>query len=122
MIVCASICGVLSQDYCDPDLCPGLKAGQKHIGCNNTGEFADSCPEDRVMVQITSFEIQDILNVHNNLRSLVAGGDAKGFDGAIKMNKLVRLPRKNILPQIFNQEKFLLIFQISVIDLGPRTS
>lgn len=110
MIVCASICGVLSQDYCDPDLCPGLKAGQKHIGCNNTGEFAASCPEDRAMVQITCFEILDILNAHNNLRSLVARGGAQGFDGAVKMNKLVRLPRKNILPQIFNQGMFLIIY------------
>lgn len=90
MIICAVLNRVCTQDdiYCDPVLCSNGK--NVHIGCNNTGEFALTCPDDKAMVPLTSYERGVILDTHNDLRNNIANGSVPGFPGAVSMQKLVR--------------------------------
>lgn len=73
--------------YCAKDLCPGQ---EKHIACGHSGTFDDSsCPADRKLVNLTQVDIDQILDLHNNYRNLVASGGQAGLSAATKMKTMV---------------------------------
>lgn len=72
--------------YCAKDLCPSQ---QKHIACGHSGNFDSSCPADRVLVNLTQTDIDQILDLHNSYRNLVASGEQTGLSAATKMKSMV---------------------------------
>lgn len=78
---------VFCANYCDQKLC---SKGKQHIGCKHNGKFASSCPADKKMVKISSYEIEQILELHNTLRNKIASGSEKGFKSATNMPMLVK--------------------------------
>lgn len=72
--------------YCAESLCAGFG---KHIACGHTGSFDSSCPADRILVNLTSTDIDQVLSLHNNYRNLVASGKQAGLSAATKMKTMV---------------------------------
>ncbi|XP_011179043.1 antigen 5 like allergen Cul n 1 [Zeugodacus cucurbitae] len=61
-----------STDYCKPDLC---RKG-KHTACNNDGKFSEDCVNPRE-IQFTPVQKDALIQMHNEKRNTVAGGDTK---------------------------------------------
>lgn len=87
-VVVQLIKSAFAVDYCDPNLCSN---GLKHIACNNSGNFAPTCPADKTLVNFSNYEIQQILDIHNTMRNKIASGgeSSKGFKPASKMSLMV---------------------------------
>lgn len=78
---------VASDDkYCADGLC---YPGNPHIGCGHSGDFADTCPEDRHILKLSKDEIQAFLDHHNANRHKIANGEEPGFNPAIRMATMV---------------------------------
>lgn len=77
-------------DYCDQRLCPQQRSKeQKHIACENSGEFSESCPTDRKLVNLTDSDKDLILRMHNIYRNKIASGSERGFSPAVRMATMV---------------------------------
>ncbi|XP_039958570.1 antigen 5 like allergen Cul n 1 [Bactrocera tryoni] len=72
------------EDYCDPELCRNT-GGNKHIACNNNGNFHERCSPDARLVDL-NFYIPLILNEHNERRNKVAAGNVTGYASAKRMS------------------------------------
>ncbi|KAH8305256.1 hypothetical protein KR018_006762, partial [Drosophila ironensis] len=59
-----------STDYCASSLCGLMK---KHIACRNKGELAKQCPPNATLANLTGSH-NFIVDTHNALRNLLAGG------------------------------------------------
>lgn len=88
VLVVLLIKSVLAVDYCDRNLCSN---GLQHVACNNSGNFAATCPADKTMIHFSNYEIQQILDIHNTMRNKVASGgeNSSGFKPASKMSMMV---------------------------------
>ncbi|EDV91275.1 antigen 5 like allergen Cul n 1 [Drosophila grimshawi] len=73
---------VASVDYCALPTCL-----DKHIACNNKGEFSEECPKSVREVKIQPHE-KLILSLFNELRNNVAGGGIEGLPRAVRMAKM----------------------------------
>lgn len=80
--------GLNDTVYCEKDLCVGEL---KHIACGHSGTFDSSCPADRILVNLTRDDIDQLLELHNNYRNLVASGGQAGLSAATKMKTMVSL-------------------------------
>lgn len=60
-----------------------------HVACGNDGKFLSSCPKDANIVTLSGANIQTLVNMHNNVRNLLATGRVPGYKSASKMNELV---------------------------------
>ncbi|XP_037714988.1 antigen 5 like allergen Cul n 1-like [Drosophila subpulchrella] len=72
----------LAVDYCALPTCL-----DKHIACNNKGNFSENCPKDVREVKIEPHH-KLILTLFNELRNNVAGGKIEGLPKAIRMAKM----------------------------------
>lgn len=72
-------------DYCSSSLCSDLE----HIGCNHSGDFHPSCPNDKKIISFTDDDKQLILDEHNKLRNKLASGQQIGFKTASRMTTMV---------------------------------
>ncbi|XP_073831640.1 uncharacterized protein [Musca autumnalis] len=71
-----------SANYCASTLCP---SGVKHVACNHNGKFDSTCSNDAAMVSIGANLKKIIVNVHNNKRNYIAGGNVAKFKPACRM-------------------------------------
>jgi len=69
--------------YCS--LCAG------HIACNHTGNFNSNCPADASIERFTATERTQLLDLHNDYRNRIAGGQIPPFLSASSMNAVVSL-------------------------------
>lgn len=74
------------SDFCDPELCT---FNSTHIGCDHSGEFSSSCPEDSRLVGLSDSDIELILTYHNGFRNRIASGIEAGFSPASRMATMV---------------------------------
>lgn len=77
-----SVIGSVSG-YCS--LCAG------HIACNHTGNFDRNCPSDASIERFTATERAQLLDLHNDYRDQIAGGQIGQFPTASRMNAVVSL-------------------------------
>ncbi|KAH8383162.1 hypothetical protein KR009_007109, partial [Drosophila setifemur] len=83
LILFSSFLGItIAVDYCALPTCL-----DKHIACNNKGNFSDSCPNDVRTVKMESHQ-KLILSLFNELRNNVAGGKIEGLPKAVRMAKM----------------------------------
>ncbi|KAH8312065.1 hypothetical protein KR044_009236, partial [Drosophila immigrans] len=83
LIVLATLAGfVAAIDYCALPTCL-----DKHIACNNKGNFSEECPKDVREVKIEPQQ-KLILSLFNELRNNVAGGKFEGLPKAVRMAKM----------------------------------
>lgn len=94
-IISSLILATTANDYCT--LC------LNHIACRNSGQIAYTCPRNARIVPIEESEIQTILDAHNSLRNLTAGG-GKALPKAVKMMRMVN--KKCLLILFFHSFKF----------------
>ncbi|XP_017052111.1 antigen 5 like allergen Cul n 1 [Drosophila ficusphila] len=78
ILAVAFACPSFGQNYCDPALCPS----GRHVACGSSGRFVSGCRGEFVPVDQY---IQQILQLHNERRNLVAGGGVSGFPSALHM-------------------------------------
>ncbi|XP_067635239.1 venom allergen-1-like [Eurosta solidaginis] len=71
-ILVASVGIAMAQNYCSKSLCGNLQ----HIACNNNGTFAARCTNP-TLLKLTKAQNNIILQMHNNKRNQVAGGQTK---------------------------------------------
>ena len=88
LLACACVGVISSNNYCNSNLCP---VGKKHIACGNSGTWSPACPSDRKMLQLSDSNINDILDLHNEKRNLIATGQVNGYSTASRMGTMVRL-------------------------------
>ncbi|EDW68378.1 antigen 5 like allergen Cul n 1 [Drosophila virilis] len=69
-------------DYCALPTCL-----DKHIACNNKGNFSEGCPKDVREVKLEPHQ-KLILTLFNELRNTVAGGKIEGLPKASRMAKM----------------------------------
>lgn len=74
--------------YCDPSLC---SPANRHVGCGHSGEFAETCPADRHMVDVSEYEMRLILHTHNTVRNRIASGQEERLSPARRMATMVEL-------------------------------
>ncbi|XP_017848329.1 antigen 5 like allergen Cul n 1 [Drosophila busckii] len=83
LLLLAALLGVtLAIDYCALPTCL-----DKHIACNNKGNYSAECPKDVREVKIDSHQ-KLILKLFNELRNNVAGGKIEGLPKAVRMAKM----------------------------------
>ncbi|EDX13397.1 GD18740 [Drosophila simulans] len=83
LILLTSLLGLsLAADYCALPTCL-----DKHIACNNKGNFSENCPKDVREVKIEPHH-KLILTLFNELRNNVAGGKIEGLPKAVRMAKM----------------------------------
>ncbi|KAL5278098.1 Ag5r family protein [Megaselia abdita] len=70
-----------AANYCNKGLCP---AGKAHIGCNNSGNLASSCPSGSKFLSLEKLKGQ-IVKAHNEKRNEVAGGRIPNHSPAVRM-------------------------------------
>lgn len=77
------------ERYCNPEWCKDNEGRiLPHIGCpKNTQSM---CPNDVRSIEMTDELQQLIVNRHNELRNLLAGGNLMEFGSAIRMPTIVR--------------------------------
>lgn len=77
-------------DYCpqSKELCKYTTFDQ-HITCGATGDLLASCPSDARTVDLTNENIQQIVDLHNQYRNKIAGGNEPRFSSASKMTTMV---------------------------------
>jgi hypothetical protein len=78
--------GVTAEDYCaiQSQSC----RGNTHVGCNHPG-WAETCPPERNLVNLTQAHKDQIVNLHNTLRNKIASGGESGFEPAARMATMV---------------------------------
>ncbi|KAH8292231.1 hypothetical protein KR054_007358, partial [Drosophila jambulina] len=82
-IVLAVLIGAaVAVDYCALPTCL-----DKHIACNNKGNFSENCPKDVREIKIEPHH-KLILTLFNEIRNKVAGGQMEGLPMAIRMAKM----------------------------------
>ena len=89
VLVISVLLGLVSCDndrFCDSSLC---RSGNQHIACDHSGDFHESCPEDRHIVHLAHDDIQLIVDTHNQNRNKIANGDEPGFNPARRMATMV---------------------------------
>ncbi|KAH8295492.1 hypothetical protein KR018_012307, partial [Drosophila ironensis] len=82
IVLVACIGATFGVDYCGLPTCL-----DKHIGCNNKGNFSENCPKDAREVNIAGHQ-KLILGLFNELRNKVAGGLIEGLPKAVRMAKM----------------------------------
>ncbi|KAH8359008.1 hypothetical protein KR093_003864, partial [Drosophila rubida] len=83
LIVFAALAGIAAAiDYCALPTCL-----DKHIACNNKGNFGEECPKDVRQVKIDPHQ-KLILSLFNELRNKVAGGQFENLPKAVRMAKM----------------------------------
>ncbi|XP_037818677.1 antigen 5 like allergen Cul n 1-like [Lucilia sericata] len=82
MCVVAAIAFASGTDYCSDSLC---SAGVTHIACGNSGNFADTCPDDAALVNIDDNLKNVIVSTHNEKRNFIAGGGESKLSPACRM-------------------------------------
>ncbi|KAM8705683.1 hypothetical protein ACLKA7_010050 [Drosophila subpalustris] len=83
LVILASLAGVVvAVDYCALPTCL-----DKHIACNNKGNFSEDCPKDARDVKMESHQ-KLILSLFNDLRNNVAGGKFENLPKAVRMAKM----------------------------------
>lgn len=65
----------------------------KHIACENSGDFRDTCPRERRLVPMTKDLVNLILKLHNGYRNDIATGKVRGYEKANQMIEMVRTVR-----------------------------
>lgn len=77
-------------DYCpqSQELCK-LTTFSQHITCGATGDLLPSCPSDAQTIDLTNDNIQQIVDLHNQYRNKIAGGNEPRFSPAAKMTTMV---------------------------------
>ncbi|XP_055853442.1 antigen 5 like allergen Cul n 1-like [Episyrphus balteatus] len=71
-----------ATNYCAKELCG---SAAKHIACNATGQFADTCSSDRKLITMTPEITAAILNRMNLLRNRLASGNMTKFQPCPRM-------------------------------------
>lgn len=74
-----------ATDYC--------KLCSNHIACNHTTNFISECPDNAVIVDLSQSDKDFFVNVHNELRSNIAGGMIPGFSSAANMSAVVSISK-----------------------------
>ncbi|XP_001359938.3 antigen 5 like allergen Cul n 1-like [Drosophila miranda] len=83
LIVLAAILGAaIAVDYCALPTCM-----DKHVACNNKGNFSVDCPKDVREIKIEPHR-KLILTLFNELRNNVAGGTIENLPKAVRMAKM----------------------------------
>ncbi|ALC45747.1 scpr-A [Drosophila busckii] len=83
LVLLSILAGIATAvDYCALPTCL-----DKHIACNNKGNFSEECPKNVRQVKIDMHE-KLILSLFNELRNRVAGGQVEGLPKAVRMAKM----------------------------------
>ncbi|XP_030572170.1 dihydrolipoyllysine-residue succinyltransferase component of 2-oxoglutarate dehydrogenase complex, mitochondrial-like [Drosophila novamexicana] len=83
LVLLAALAGIAAAvDYCALPTCL-----DKHIACNNKGNFSELCPKDVRPVKIDAHQ-KLILSLFNELRNKVAGGGIENLPKAARMAKM----------------------------------
>lgn len=96
MIACSH-----TVDYCNKELCKRYTKDrghyyEKHIACQNNGDFTSQCPKERSVVPMTTEMMNLILQTHNEARSNIANGKISPYKPADQMIEMVRKYLKKI--------------------------
>lgn len=80
-------------DYCGrSDLCTDYQ----HVTCGASGGNGQACPPGSGAIELTSTQVQEILDLHNNFRNQIAGGHVPGYRTAAKMTSMVSKVIQNL--------------------------
>lgn len=83
---CAETNGAI-KEYCGKGMCK--LSPHKHITCDTIAHFLSTCPKDARVVDLTYENVDQIIDLHNEYRNRIAGGNETGFDTAAKMPTMV---------------------------------
>ncbi|EDW15597.1 antigen 5 like allergen Cul n 1 [Drosophila mojavensis] len=83
LVLLVALAGIATAvDYCALPTCL-----DKHIACNNKGNFSEECPKDVREIKLDGHQ-KLILALFNELRNKVAGGKFEGLPKAARMAKM----------------------------------